>query len=101
MRILLVEDHRDTCEAISRMLSRIGCEVETAANVADATHACKNCTYDLLLCDIGLPDGDGWELLRNVRQFSPVPGIALTGYGMPAEVQTSIESGFAAHITKP
>jgi CheY-like chemotaxis protein len=101
MRILLVEDHRDTREALARVLAKNGYAVETADDVAQAKQACKNQTFDLLICDIGLPDGDGWELMRDLRQICTTPGIALTGYGMAEDVQASGASGYFAHITKP
>jgi two-component system CheB/CheR fusion protein len=101
MRILLVEDHRDTRNALSRILGMSGHFVQTATTLADAKDACKNQTFDLLICDIGLPDGNGWELMRHLRQFCDTPGIALTGYGATEDVEESGESGYFAHLTKP
>jgi CheY-like chemotaxis protein len=56
---------------------------------------------DVVVCDIGLPDGTGFDVVRKISAEHPVKAIALTGYGGPREQQLAIESGFAAHLTKP
>ena len=67
MHILLVEDHADTATALSRLLRRTGHTVSVAASVADAVQVNEGGNIDLLICDIGLPDGDGRDLLRQLR----------------------------------
>ena len=57
--------------------------------------------YDLVVSDIGLPDGTGLDLMRSIRLLHDVPGIALTGYGMEDDIRKSREAGFTAHPTKP
>ena len=98
LRILLVEDHRDTARVMARLLSRAGHAVTTAGSVAAATDAAAAGPFDLLLCDLGLPDGSGLALMERLK---PLPGIALTGYGMDEDVKKAHEAGFLAHLTKP
>ena len=62
---------------------------------------CERNRYDVLLADIGLPDGSGWELMETLLRRSPVRGIAISGHAYNADVQKSLEAGFAEHLTKP
>jgi CheY-like chemotaxis protein len=101
MRILLVEDHADTATVLARLLRRDGHDVNTAATADDALAACDARNVDLLICDIGLPEHDGWELLPRVRERHAVPAVALTGYGTPADVARSRAAGYDLHLTKP
>ena len=104
-RILLVDDHGDTNRAMKRLLSRLGYDVTTAATVAEALAADESAgPFDLLLSDIGLPDGSGLDLMRDlaVRRPDPPPrAIALSGFGTDGDVARSREAGFADHLTKP
>lgn len=102
LEILLVEDHDDTSRVLSRLLERLGHRVRVADSVASAILAAKQ-PFDLLLSDIGLPDGTGIDLIQQLRQshnFS-VPAVALTGFGMEEDVAKSREAGFTEHLTKP
>lgn len=103
LRILLVEDHNDTARAMSRLLSKMGHQVRTADTVAAALRAADAEAFDLLLCDVGLPDGTGLDLMRQLlnRAGKPVRGIALSGFGMESDIRSSREAGFAAHLVKP
>lgn len=101
VRILLVEDHLDSAKALARLLKTVGHKVETANTVASALRAARAGNYDLLISDIGLPDGTGLDLMRQIRQNSRMCGIALSGYGMSDDIHRSIEAGFAEHLTKP
>jgi CheY-like chemotaxis protein len=100
-RILLVEDHADTAHALSRLLMSRNYLVRTENSVASAIAAIKSEKFDILLCDLGLPDGTGLEVVAAARQITDLPAIALTGYGMQQDVERAIEAGFAAHMTKP
>jgi two-component system CheB/CheR fusion protein len=101
-RILLVEDHADTALMMLRLLARRGYAVTLATTFAEATQAIESRTFDLLLSDLGLPDGSGLDLMRAVASRSPkLPGIALSGYGMPDDARKSLDAGFLAHIPKP
>jgi signal transduction histidine kinase len=101
VRILLVDDHEDTLEFMSRFLVLCGHEVVTAATYQQALRISQEQEFDLLLSDLGLPDGDGYQLMQALQAASTIKGIALSGYGMNADVQASLEAGFAAHLTKP
>jgi signal transduction histidine kinase/CheY-like chemotaxis protein len=101
VRILLVDDHEDTLEFMCRFLVLCGHEVATAATYQQALQISQEQKFDLLLSDLGLPDGDGYQLMRVLQAASPIKGIALSGYGMNADVQASLAAGFGAHLTKP
>lgn len=101
VRILLVDDHEDTLEFMSRFLALCGHEVVTAATYQQALRVSQEQEFDLLLSDLGLPDGDGYQLMRTLQAASPIKGLALSGYGMNADVQASLAAGFSAHLTKP
>lgn len=101
-RILIVEDHADTRRTLDRLLTRWGHDVTTAADLATARGLLASQNFDLLLTDLGLPDGHGTELMAELRaQGSTIPGIALSGFGTEADAARSVECGFAAHFTKP
>jgi CheY-like chemotaxis protein len=72
-----------------------------ATCLADARMLARANEFDLLVSDIGLPDGAGYQLMEELRQHCPIPGIALTGYGMEQDVSRSQAAGFAVHLTKP
>jgi signal transduction histidine kinase/ActR/RegA family two-component response regulator len=104
LRILLVEDHADTAEAMAELLRLLGHEVTVAGDVATALAAgeaaASRGALDLLVSDLGLPDGSGLDVMRALARFG-VPGIALSGYGMEEDVRRSHEAGFSRHLTKP
>ena len=101
LRILLVEDHLDTLRIMTRLLTRQGHQVETAANVAAAISLTQRMEFDLLISDLGLPDGSGLDLMREIRKTLPLKAIALSGFGMEEDVRKSKEAGFMEHLTKP
>ena len=100
-RILLVDDHQDTLEFMSRFLTLSGHEIVTASSYGEALSIGQQQRFDLVISDIGLPDGSGYELMHALQASSPVKGIALSGYGMKGDVDRSIAAGFSAHLTKP
>jgi hypothetical protein len=100
-RILLVEDHEQTAKALRRLLSTLGYVVEWRASVADALDAAGSLPFDLVLSDIGLPDGSGLELMRELRERHRLSGIALSGYGMEQDLASSAAAGFLEHLVKP
>ena len=102
LRILLVEDHGDTAQIMRRLLTAQHHEVEIAADVASALKLAGHQTFDVLLSDLGLPDGSGLDLMRALRAGgSKLPGIALSGYGQAEDIEQTREAGFFAHLVKP
>jgi PAS domain S-box-containing protein len=101
IRILLVEDHVPTCTALTQLLLRRKFKVSTATSIAEARHLVNQESFNLLISDIGLPDGTGYELMEELRKRFKLKGIALTGYGMEQDVARSKQAGFMAHLTKP
>ena len=100
-RLLVVEDHPATLEVLSRLLRRQGHEVVTATTVQAARQAAARQTFDLLISDIGLPDGSGTDLMAELTRDHGLRGIAFSGYGMEDDLQRAKEAGFLAHIVKP
>jgi signal transduction histidine kinase len=100
-RILLVEDHVPTSRALAYLLMRRNYTVVTVGGVADARAAALRENFDLLISDIGLPDGNGYELMTELHDRHGLMGIALTGYGMEEDVSRSHAAGFVTHLTKP
>jgi CheY-like chemotaxis protein len=89
-RILLVEDHADTRFIMARLLTSF-----------EAIELAEGKRFDLLISDIGLPDGSGMDVMRHLRQSQTIRGIALSGYGLDDDLRRSAEAGFAQHLTKP
>ena len=101
-RILLVEDHHDTATAFARMLRRDGYDLTVAASSVDARALCAQQTFDLLICDINLGDGNGSELLKTARQsHEKTLGVIVSGHDDPAQKQQAKEAGFAQFFLKP
>ena len=101
LSILVVEDHTDTANALAQLLDSEGHAVQTAGTVADAIGLFRDRPFDLLITDLGLPDGSGHELLGQLRQIRPTRGIVLSGYGMDADIARSAVEGFDDHLIKP
>jgi CheY-like chemotaxis protein/anti-sigma regulatory factor (Ser/Thr protein kinase) len=99
--VLLVEDHQDTARALYRLLQRCGYSVSSADSVNSALRLAAQSDFDVLVSDLGLPDGSGLDLVRELRVRGPVKAIALTGYGMEEDIARSLEAGFNEHLTKP
>jgi PAS domain S-box-containing protein len=101
LSVLLVEDHAATLKIMSRLLAQLGHRVSTATTAAAAVAAAQQQSFDLLISDLGLPDGSGLDVMRELKQEYAGRAIALTGYGMESDVAASREAGFAQHLTKP
>ena len=101
LRILLVEDHEDTNRSLTKLLRRRGYEVEAAMSVRSALDLAGGSHFDVLVSDIGLPDGSGIELMQALDTDRPALGIALTGFGMEEDVQRTHDVGFQHHLVKP
>jgi signal transduction histidine kinase len=101
LRILLVDDHEDTCTALERLLVRRGHVVAATQNMRSAMEAAGRNKFDLLISDIALPDGSGIELMVCLRAISGLRGIAISGFGMNGDIEKSLHAGFAEHLVKP
>lgn len=101
-KVLVVEDHEDTAHMIVRLLEAAGFEAARTATLQGALAACRDGRFDLLLCDITLPDGDGIHLPRLLADVcGGVPMVALTGWARDEDAQRCRAAGFAAHLGKP
>ncbi|HTO77467.1 MAG TPA: MASE1 domain-containing protein [Thermoanaerobaculia bacterium] len=100
-RILLVEDHPDSARAAADLLRELSYRVVVAANVAEALEASAVEPFDLVLSDLGLPDGSGLDLMQTLHQRHGLRGIAISGYGMEEDRRASQEAGFVDHLVKP
>src|SRR5881397_2017326 len=101
LKILLVDDHQDTCAALERLLVRRGYLVAATHNVRSALEAATRNKFDLLISDIALPDGSGMDLMMQLRAISNVPGIAISGFGNNGDIERSLQAGFSEHLIKP
>jgi signal transduction histidine kinase/CheY-like chemotaxis protein len=100
-RVLVVDDHQDTCTGMKRMLERRGYQITVAHTAQQAVEKVRTQDFDLLISDIGLPDRSGYELMREVQSSKPLPGIALSGFGTEQDVNEARAAGFSEHLTKP
>jgi CheY-like chemotaxis protein len=100
-RILLVEDHADTRETLTRLLARKGHLITAAPTCAAARAAFQRESFDLIISDLGLPDCTGFALIADLHTIRDTPAIALSGYGMENDILKSKAAGFSEHLTKP
>lgn len=103
LRVLVIEDHRDSRELLVQRLSYDGAHVVSAADGVDALEALRWFRPDLMLVDLGLPVMDGFRFVARARLglSGNVPLIAVTAHDAPDDVLATLEAGFAAHLTKP
>ncbi len=101
LRIFLVENHADTLKWLALYLESNGHTVDCAMTMKQALTLLPLDHYDVLISDIGLPDGDGWELLRLAKLTRPVYAIAMSGFGMNSDRVKSKAVGFRRHLLKP
>lgn len=101
LRILLVEDHADTNETLTMLLKLRGYSVVSAMNVRSAIEIANQQEFDVLISDLGLPDGEAKEVLEVLFTRYGTIGIALSGYGMDHDIRSSKENGFSHHLVKP
>jgi CheY-like chemotaxis protein len=103
-RILLIDDRRDGILPLKKMLKMLGQEVETAENGKSGLEKARRFHPELVLCDIGLPDMNGYEVARAMRSDPTLRStylVAVTGYGQEEDRRNALEAGFDDHITKP
>jgi len=101
LKILLVDDHHDTCTALEKLLARRGHLVAVSHDVQSAMDAAVRNKFDLLISDIALPDGTGIDLMIQLRAIANVPGIAISGFGNDGDIERSLQAGFSEHLIKP
>ncbi len=101
LRILVVEDHSDTLEALSRLLSHFGHEISVADRAQNALNIIDSKEFDVVLCDIALPDGSGYDVIAEAKRKRPVKAVALTGFGGTEDIERGKDAGFDFHLTKP
>jgi PAS domain S-box-containing protein len=103
-RILVVEDNRDVGQMLRDVLELLGHDVAVAESAAEALDVLHTRGADIVLCDLGLPDMSGYELVKIMRGDAPlrtIPVVALTGYGQPEDRKRTTEAGFNDHLIKP
>jgi signal transduction histidine kinase len=101
LKILLVDDHQDTCAALEKLLARRGHLVAVTHDVRSAMEAAVRNKFDLLISDIALPDGSGMDLMMQLHAISSIPGIAISGFGNNGDIERSLQAGFSEHLIKP
>ena len=101
LKILLVEDHPDTLLTMAKLLMKMGHSITTATSVRNALEQTEKERFDLIVSDLGLPDGSGLDIMREAKRLYALPGIALSGFGTEEDIRASREAGFAEHLTKP
>ena len=101
LRIFVVEDHKDTLKALQLYLEQLGHIVLFAQTKAQALKEIPTSNCQVLISDINLPDGNGWELMHEIENSRPSYAIALSGHGMKADRAMSAEVGFRHHVVKP
>jgi DNA-binding response OmpR family regulator len=98
--LLVVEDHRSTAMALKQFLEMHGYHVDVADTMAGALSAVTSHSYDMMICDLNLPDGTGWDLLEILRRKRPVRAIAYSAFDNPEHIARSRSAGFVDHVTK-
>ena len=97
----MIEDHEPTMEVLARLLRSHGHDVLTACTVNVALSLAAAHSFDLVISDLGLPDGSGLDLMQQLAKEYGLRGIALSGYGMPQDRLNTQQAGFLAHLVKP
>src|SRR6266853_2693960 len=101
LRVFVVENHADTLRFMQRYFQNMGHQVQTAPDMTTALAQLPHADIDLLICDIGLPDGDGWELMTRLGSDHKFLAVAMSGYGDNADKAKSRAAGYRHHLLKP
>jgi len=101
LRILVIENHEVTAKFISLFLERSGHQVTISPDGQTALNRGDLASIDVILSDIGLPDVNGWDLMKQLRPHTLAYAIAMSGFGGEADVQRSLASGYQYHLVKP
>ena len=98
---MVVEDHAESADGLKKFLSAVGYRVFVAPDMASALTLASAVEFDVLLSDLALPDGDGWELLKQLSAKRRIRAIAFSGHNSTADLERSAAAGFLDHIPKP
>ena len=104
LHVLVAEDDVDSAAAVTAILRLHGCETQTASTASECLRITGEWQTDVLVCDVGLPDDDGYGLLKRLRRLPEgerIPAIALTAYARPEDRARALAAGFRAHLSKP
>ena len=101
LRVFIVENHEDTRFLLGLLLEQLGHTVLSAATLQQALGSIPQARCDVLISDIGLPDGNGWELMARLGEHRPRYAIAMSGFGMSSDRQKSLNAGYRHHLLKP
>ena len=105
LRVLVVDDEPDSRRTIAAILEQYGAAITAASNAAEGLVLSKREAFDVLLCDIAMPEQDGYSLIRRIRssadEKSRIPAVALTAYGRPSEREIALGEGFDEYMRKP
>jgi CheY-like chemotaxis protein len=101
LRLFLVENHEDTIKYMRLFLEQLNYHIRVAPDMTTALRDIPNSRCDVLISDIGLPDGDGWQLMEKLGSNRPPIAIAMSGYGTGNDQQKSREVGYSHHLVKP
>ena len=106
VRVLVVDDNEDTCELVGLIMQQHGALVTLAGSAVQALKVLNEHPQDVLICDIGMPDEDGYLFMKRLRARKPeqgghVPAIALTAFSEPEERKRILQSGFQMYVGKP
>jgi len=97
----VVEDHASTAQALQKFLTTVGYKVYVAPDIASARALAKAIEFDVLLSDLRLPDGTGWDLMEELSATKQVRAIAISGHNTDRDIERSRKVGFLDHIAKP
>jgi CheY-like chemotaxis protein len=101
LRILVVEDHSETLQALSRLLSHFGHEVSVADGAQNARDIIDSKQFDVVVCDIALPDGNGYDVIADAKRKQPVKAVAISGFAGSEDIERGRKAGFDFHLAKP
>ena len=96
-----MEDHSDTLHALSRLLSHFGYDISTAGDARSALDMINTEKFDVVLCDIALPDGNGYDVVLEAKRKGAVKAVAISGFAGRDDIERGKKAGFDFHLAKP
>lgn len=100
-RLLVVDDHRDTCDALAKLFARAGYAVDACGSYDEAVALADRRSFDLLVSDLSMPGRDGFELMRELRTRHGLRGVAVSARAHPDDVRRASDAGFTTYVVKP